>query len=343
MQSTAPRVQIPFSPLNKVLGSVAEWFKVHVWKTCVQFPAPRVQIPSLPIFQEHQMHVRNVIKTLDDYWSSLGFSLVPSYDIPIGAATFHPLTFIKSVLKSPCRIAFSQRCRRPSDSIPSKLDQAMHLSSFTQYQVIFTDSNSKDHPHNVLELYEGSLVALGVNLLTCDFKYVEDHWNSPSLCAFGRGWEVALNGLEITQITDFDRFAGIDKCRISEIAYGVERIAMSLSGCSYADLQWDDLTSFQDMYGFEEAEYQKLSSNPLFDKTSVQKDLDSRVDLVRRALNSELFYGAYDQFCLLNYQFNLASANVGAFDHSLYAKYMKEMQILSCELASLLTSKHRGD
>jgi glycyl-tRNA synthetase alpha chain len=276
---------------------------------------------------------------LDTYWSNLGYSVVPSYDGPVGAATFHPQTFVNAVLGNKCKLAFAQKCRRPSDSILEDLNTGLHLNSFLQYQVICAHGKGHPHPQDVLELYEGSLEYLQLDLKHNDFKYIEDDWSSPSLGAFGRGWEVALNGLEITQITYFDRFAGEKNCSMSEIAYGVERLALAINNsCSYADLQYDDHLPFVALIKQEERDHNQLHTVALSSSntTYAEKDIARDLSLINELLDKELFYPAYDLFVLLNNKFNFNVANVDVFQHSHYKYYMHSITALAVRLAKVL-------
>jgi glycyl-tRNA synthetase alpha chain len=287
------------------------------------------------------MNIFHIIKGLETYWSNLGYSILPSYDIPVGAATFHPKTFVNAVLGNSCKLAFLQKCRRPSDSILEELSRSLHLNNFIQYQVIWSYGKGHGHPQDVLELYEGSLHYIGLNILENDFKYIKDDWSSPSLGAFGRGWEVAFNGLEISQITYFDRFAGEKQCNMAEIAYGIERIAMAASSCSYPDLKYDAHLSYIDLIQQEERDHQKFNRANLSTKNTAyaEQDISQDIELVNELIEADLFYPAYDVFVLLNHKFNLNVANVDIFQHSHYKHYMYIITSLAVRLATLLKQK----
>ena len=179
-----------------------------------------------PTFQE-------LIARLDAYWAAQGCVLVQPLDLEVGAGTFHPATFLRAIGPEPWNAAYVQPSRRPTDGRYG--ENPNRLQHYYQYQVVM-----KPNPDNIVELYFGSLKELGIDPLVHDLRLVEDNWESPTLGAWGLGWEVWLNGMEITQFTYFQQAGGLE-CRpvLGEITYGLERLCMYLQDCDNVyDLVW---------------------------------------------------------------------------------------------------------
>lgn len=176
---------------------------------------------------------QGLIMALQEYWSNQGCVIVQPLDLEVGAGTFHPATFLRSIGPEPWNSAYVQPCRRPTDGRYG--ENPNRLQHYYQYQVVL-----KPSPKNIQELYLGSLNALGIDPLEHDIRFVEDNWESPTLGAWGLGWEVWLNGMEVTQFTYFQQVGGLEcKPVTGEITYGLERIAMYLQGVnSIFDLVW---------------------------------------------------------------------------------------------------------
>ena len=165
---------------------------------------------------------QGLIATLNDFWTQHGCVLVQPYDIEIGAGTFHTATFLRAIGPEPWFTAYTQPCRRPADGRYG--ENPNRLQHYYQYQVLL-----KPSPLNIQELYLDSLRLLGFDTLVQDIRFVEDNWESPTLGAWGLGWEVWLNGMEVTQFTYFQQVGGLDCRPVSgEITYGLERLAMYL-------------------------------------------------------------------------------------------------------------------
>lgn len=176
---------------------------------------------------------QGLILALQEYWAAQGCVILQPFDLEVGAGTFHPATFLRSIGPEPWRAAYVQPSRRPTDGRYG--DNPNRLQHYYQFQVVL-----KPSPLDIQELYLGSLRQLGVDTLVHDIRFVEDNWESPTLGAWGLGWEVWLNGMEVTQFTYFQQVGGLD-CRpvTGEITYGLERIAMYLQGVeSVFDLVW---------------------------------------------------------------------------------------------------------
>ncbi|MBN2692565.1 MAG: glycine--tRNA ligase subunit alpha [Burkholderiaceae bacterium] len=178
---------------------------------------------------------QDIILTLQTYWASQGCALLQPYDMEVGAGTSHTATFLRALGPEPWKAAYVQPSRRPKDGRYG--DNPNRLQHYYQFQVVL-----KPAPENILDLYLGSLQALGFDLKTNDIRFVEDDWENPTLGAWGLGWEVWLNGMEVTQFTYFQQVGGIDcKPLTGEITYGLERLAMYLQGVqSVYDLVWTE-------------------------------------------------------------------------------------------------------
>ncbi len=178
---------------------------------------------------------QHIIQTLQQYWDAQGCALLQPYDMEVGAGTSHTATFLRAIGPEPWRAAYVQPSRRPKDGRYG--DNPNRMQHYYQYQVVL-----KPAPENILELYLGSLEALGLKLTENDVRFVEDDWENPTLGAWGLGWEVWLNGMEVTQFTYFQQVGGIDcKPVLGEITYGIERLAMYLQGVENVfDLVWTE-------------------------------------------------------------------------------------------------------
>jgi glycyl-tRNA synthetase alpha chain len=196
---------------------------------------------------------QGLILALQDYWSAQGCILLQPLDMEVGAGTFHPATFLRAIGPEPWNTAYVQPSRRPTDGRYG--ENPNRLQHYYQYQVAL-----KPSPYNIQELYLGSLRQLGFDLLEHDIRFVEDNWESPTLGAWGLGWEVWLNGMEVTQFTYFQQVGGLE-CRpvTGEITYGLERLAMYMQGVkSVFDLVWTKspfgIVTYGDVYHQNEVE-----------------------------------------------------------------------------------------
>ena len=243
---------------------------------------------------------------LQEYWAARGCALVQPYDLPMGAATFHPATFLRSLGAQPWRCAYVQACRRPSDGRYG--ENPNRLQHYYQFQVVL-----KPSPDDVQDLYLASLAALGIDGDANDVRFVEDDWESPTLGAWGLGWEVWLNGMEISQFTYFQQVGGLE-CRpvTGEITYGLERLAMSLQGCDDVfDLVWSQgaprRVLYRDLFHRNEAEQSACNFDEA-DAPSLVRRFDESESECRRLLAKELVLPAYEQLMLASHFFNLLDA-----------------------------------
>ncbi|AEB08894.1 glycine--tRNA ligase subunit alpha [Desulfobacca acetoxidans] len=196
------------------------------------------------------MHFQDVLMTLERFWADRGCIIQQPYDLEVGAGTFNPATMLRVLGPEPWNVAYVEPSRRPTDGRYG--ENPNRLQHYYQYQVIL-----KPSPLNIQELYLDSLKALGIDPLSHDIRFVEDDWESPTLGAWGLGWEVWLDGMEITQFTYFQQAGGIDLHPISvELTYGPERISMYLQGIDNVyDLVWTDGIKYGDIHHRGEVEY----------------------------------------------------------------------------------------
>jgi glycyl-tRNA synthetase alpha chain len=249
---------------------------------------------------------QGLIFGLQKYWSEQGCVILQPYDMEMGAGTFHVATFLRAVGPEPWRAAYVQPSRRPTDGRYG--DNPFRLQHYYQFQVAI-----KPSPDDFQDLYLGSLRALGFDPLTHDIRFVEDNWESPTLGAWGLGWEVWLNGMEVSQFTYFQQVGGLD-CRpvMGEITYGLERLAMYIQGKeSIFDIVWTQGPSGTITYGdvFHQNEVEQSTYNFLKADTEVLlRDFDTREAACRRLLEDKLVLPAYEQMVKASHAFNLLDA-----------------------------------
>ncbi|MBB6243697.1 glycine--tRNA ligase subunit alpha [Rhodanobacter sp. MP1X3] len=249
---------------------------------------------------------QDVIQTLNRYWAEQGCVLLQPLDLEVGAGTFHPATFLRSLGPEPWAAAYVQPCRRPTDGRYG--DNPNRLQHYYQYQVML-----KPNPENILELYIGSLKELGIDPLVHDLRFVEDNWESPTLGAWGLGWEVWLNGMEVTQFTYFQQAGGLE-CRpvTGEITYGLERLVMYLQNVdSIYDIVWTHAPHGVVTYGdvFHQNEVEQSTYN--FEQANVPELLhwfDVCETNANQLIAANLPLPAYEQVMKASHTFNLLDA-----------------------------------
>ena len=243
---------------------------------------------------------------LQRYWADRGCVVLQPYDMPMGAGTFHSATFLRAIGPEPWSAAYVQPSRRPTDGRYG--DNPFRLQHYYQFQVVI-----KPSPDDIQDLYLDSLRALGIDPLVHDIRFVEDNWESPSLGAWGLGWEVWLNGMEVTQFTYFQQVGGLD-CRpvTGEITYGIERIAMYLQATdSIFDLVWADGEFGRITYGdvFHQNEVEMSSFNFEHADTSALFDrFDFDESQCRKLIDAKLTLPAYEHVLDASHTFNLLDA-----------------------------------
>ncbi|MBN1289816.1 MAG: glycine--tRNA ligase subunit alpha [Actinobacteria bacterium] len=246
--------------------------------------------------------LQKIILTLERYWSDNGYVLVQPYDMEVGAGTFHPATLLRCLGPEPWRAAYVQPSRRPTDGRYG--DNPNRVGRHFQFQVI-----AKPSPENIIDLYLESLYALGINASEHDIRFVEDDWESPTLGAWGLGWEVWLDGMEITQFTYFQQVGGFD-CRpvSAEITYGLERIAMYVQNVdSMFNVMWNEEVSYGELYHRAEVEM----STYAFEKAepSALYRMFSDFEAESKRLSEEgLVFPAYEDCLKCSHIFNLLDA-----------------------------------
>ncbi len=249
---------------------------------------------------------QGLILALQTYWAEKGCVLQQPYDMEMGAGTFHPATFLRAIGPEPWSAAYVQPCRRPTDGRYG--ENPNRLQHYYQFQVVI-----KPSPLDIQELYLGSLKMLGIDPLVHDIRFVEDNWESPTLGAWGLGWEVWLNGMEVTQFTYFQQVGGLDcKPVTGEITYGLERIAMYLQGVeSIYDLVWTDGPLGKVTYGdvFHQNEVEMSAYN--FEQAPVDnlfQQFDHLETESKRLIEVGLPLPAYEMMIKASHAFNLLDA-----------------------------------
>jgi glycyl-tRNA synthetase alpha chain len=245
---------------------------------------------------------QELIFALQRYWSDQGCVILQPYDNEMGAGTFHTATFLRSIGPEPWSAAYVQPSRRPTDGRYG--DNPFRLQHYYQYQVVI-----KPSPLDILDRYLGSLRALGFDPLVHDVRFVEDNWESPTLGAWGLGWEVWLNGMEITQFTYFQQVGGLD-CRpvTGEITYGLERLAMYLQGVeSIYDIVWTDGVTYRDVFHQNEVE-QSTYNFEYADVPMLFRHFDDHEKACKELLAAKLALPAYEQVLKASHTFNLLDA-----------------------------------
>jgi len=249
---------------------------------------------------------QQLILALQSYWMEQGCVLLQPYDMPMGAGTFHPATFLRAVGPEPWAAAYVQPSRRPTDGRYG--DNPFRLQHYYQFQVVI-----KPSPEDLQGLYLGSLESLGFDCTQHDIRFVEDNWESPTLGAWGLGWEVWLNGMEVTQFTYFQQVGGLD-CRpvTGEITYGLERIAMYLQEVENVyDLIWTDgplgKVTYGDVFHQNEVEMSRYNFEQA-DTEFLFKAFDQAEVEAKTLLDEELTLPAYEQMLTASHSFNMLDA-----------------------------------
>ncbi|NWF43854.1 glycine--tRNA ligase subunit alpha [Hydrogenophaga sp. D2P1] len=274
---------------------------------------------------------QQIILKLQSYWDAQGCALLQPYDMEVGAGTSHTATFLRALGPEPWKAAYVQPSRRPKDGRYG--ENPNRLQHYYQYQVVL-----KPAPSNILELYLGSLEALDFDLKKNDIRFVEDDWENPTLGAWGLGWEVWLNGMEVTQFTYFQQVGGIDcKPITGEITYGLERLAMYLQGVDNVyDLVWTNRAdgsslSYGDVYLQNEKEqsaynFEHSDADFLFTAFSAHEKQ------AKHLMEQQLALPAYEQVLKCAHSFNLLDAR-GAISVTERAAYIGRIRDLARKVA----------
>jgi glycyl-tRNA synthetase alpha chain len=276
---------------------------------------------SVPTYQE-------TITSLERYWADYGCVLMQPYHTELGAGTFNPATFLRCLGPEPWKVAYVEPSIRPTDGRYG--ENPFRFQHYFQYQVVL-----KPAPENVLDLYFDSLAAIGVDLAKHDVRLVEDDWEGPTLGAWGLGWEVWIDGTEVTQWTYFQQLGGLDLDLIpAEMTYGLERLAMFLQGKRTAfDLEWAPGITWGDVY----QEYERQWSIYNFEEAPVDvlvKRFDEHERECRHLVERGLPLPAYDQVLKCSHTFNLLDAR-GAVSATQRASYIARVRELARDVAQL--------
>lgn len=269
---------------------------------------------------------QRIIFLLQQYWSEKGCVILQPLDIEVGAGTFHPATFLRAIGPEPWSCAYVQPCRRPTDGRYG--DNPNRLQHYYQFQVIL-----KPSPDNIQNLYINSLSALQINPLMHDLRFVEDNWASPTLGAWGLGWEVWLDGMEITQFTYFQQIGGLE-CRpvTGEITYGLERLAMYLQNKeSVYDLIWTDNITYGDIYLQNEKEMSAYNFEQA-DITSLFQHFSDHEQSCTALLQQNLCLPAYEMLLKASHVFNLLDARK-AISITERQRYILRIRVLAKKIA----------
>lgn len=248
------------------------------------------------------MYFQDIIQELNSYWASAGCVVLQPYDMEVGAGTFHPATLLRALGPEPWKAAYVQPSRRPTDGRYG--ENPNRLQHYYQYQVVI-----KPSPKEIQDMYLESLKRFGLNLLEHDIRFVEDDWESPTLGAWGLGWEVWLDGMEITQFTYFQQAGSIDLKPITvEITYGLERIAMYLQKVdSVYDIEWNSDVTYGQIFHQAEKEFSAFN----FEEANV-RDLVTAFDNYERdalqLVEKGLILPGYDYCLKCSHTFNLLDA-----------------------------------
>jgi len=266
---------------------------------------------------------QDLILTLHDYWGKQGCVILQPYDMRVGAGTFHPATTLRALGPDSWNAAYVQPSRRPTDGRYG--ENPNRLQHYYQYQVIM-----KPSPANLQELYLGSLDAIGIDPLKHDIRFVEDDWESPTLGAWGLGWEVWCDGMEVTQFTYFQQMGGFDcKPVAGELTYGLERLAMYIQGVdSVYDLRFNDAgVTYGDVFHMNEVEFSTYNFEVADTEALFQGFRNAEAEC-KRCIDAGVPLAAYDQAIEASHLFNLLQAR-GVISVQERASYMGRVRDLA--------------
>ena len=268
-----------------------------------------------------KLSVQEIILTLQNYWSNQGCLLLQAYDTEKGAGTMSPYTFLRAIGPEPWNAAYVEPSRRPADGRYG--ENPNRLFQHHQFQVVM-----KPSPENIQELYLGSLEALGINPLEHDIRFVEDNWENPSLGCAGLGWEVWLDGMEVTKFTYFQQVGGLECHPVtSEITYGLERLASYIQEVeSVYDLVWTGDVKYGDIFTQPEYEHSKYA----FEESNAELLMQLFTDFEKEAtvlMEKGLVHPAYDYVLKCSHAFNLMDARgiISATDRAGFLGRIRKM------------------
>ena len=273
------------------------------------------------------MNFQELILALDKYWADYGCVIQQPYDLEVGAGTFNPATFLRALGPEPWNVAYVEPSRRPTDGRYG--ENPNRLQHYYQYQVIL-----KPSPFDIQELYLDSLRSFGIDPLDHDIRFVEDDWESPTLGAWGLGWEVWLDGMEITQFTYFQQVGGIDLHPVcGELTYGIERIAMYIQEIDNVyDLKWNDKVTYGNVHHKGEVEWSHYNFE-LADVDMLRKFFDMCEAESLRMAETDLVLPMYDYCLKCSHIFNLLNARgaISVAERTSYIGRVRNLARLSAE------------
>ncbi len=269
---------------------------------------------------------QNLILKLQSFWASKGCTLLQPFDMEMGAGTFHPATFLRSIGPEPWKAAYVQPSRRPTDGRYG--ENPNRLQHYYQFQVLL-----KPSPKDIQDLYLESLSEIGIDLSKHDVRFVEDNWESPTLGAWGLGWEIWLNGMEVSQFTYFQQVGGLPCKPVSgELTYGLERLAMYLQGVdSVFDLVWVDGVSYGDVFHQNEVEQSKYNFE-IADTDVLFRQFDEAETMNEKLIEEKLAHPAYEQVMKASHLFNLLDAR-HAISVTDRARFIRRVRTMSQKVA----------
>ncbi|GFR37422.1 glycine--tRNA ligase alpha subunit [Insulibacter thermoxylanivorax] len=272
------------------------------------------------------MNFQQMILTLQEFWAEHNCIILQPYDVEKGAGTMNPMTFLRSIGPEPWNVAYVEPSRRPTDGRYG--DNPNRLYQHHQFQVIM-----KPSPDNIQEIYLDSLKRLGIDPLHHDIRFVEDNWESPTLGAWGLGWEVWLDGMEVTQFTYFQQVGGLDAQPVSvEITYGLERLASYIQDKENVyDLEWVDGITYGDVFHQNEYEQSKYTFE-ISDVKMLFTLFNTYEEEAKRAIEAELVLPAYDYVLKCSHTFNLLDAR-GAISVTERTGYIMRVRNLARQVA----------
>jgi len=281
------------------------------------------------------MSMQQLFLKLYEFWAGQGCYLAPTYDLEVGAGTMTPDTFFRVLGRRPWKVAYVQPSRRPTDG---RYGENPHrVQKHFQFQVII-----KPSPGDIQRVYLDSLTSLGINLKEHDLRFDEDDWESPTIGAWGVGWQVMLDGLEITQFTYFQQAGGLELFPVSvEITYGLERLEMFLEQKdNIYDLQWSDEVSYRDLRYQEEKEF-SIYNFEQADTQMLHRAFSASEKEAQRLINQGLLFPAYDQCLKCSHLFNLLDSR-GAISVTERVKLIGQIRTLVNQIARQFVEREGG-
>ncbi|MFP4081193.1 MAG: glycine--tRNA ligase subunit alpha [Candidatus Aminicenantes bacterium] len=281
------------------------------------------------------MSIQDLVMNLQKFWAERGCYLAQPYDVEVGAGTMTPDTFFRVLDKRAWKVAYVQPSRRPRDG--RYAENPHRVQKHFQYQVVI-----KPSPPDIQQIYLDSLVALGIQLEEHDIRFDEDDWESPTIGAWGVGWQILLDGLEITQFTYFQQAGGIDLYPVPvEITYGLERLEMFLEGKdNIYDLNWSGDVTYKDLRFQEEKEFSDYNFNQANIKM-LQESFGMQVKEAGSLIKQNLFLPAYDMCLKCSHLFNLLDSR-GAISVTERVKMIAQIREVVTQIAKKYTHKERS-